>query len=545
MIPADSFVLFLILFSTLGVAFHYTRHKPTYALNILLAGLAVCSIIHFTNYGKLHWVNKSEDPQYIEATGTKDKRLLFHWHEIYHYYLGAKYYPELGHYGLYEAVLLADNQSYNPKITISHMRDLSHATQAITIKEGLERADNKWRPRFSDERWIEFYNDVAYLKSISNPSWFNLGMFDAGFNAPPTWNVIGYPLANFIPITKAEEWVNYAPTWDQAEFLPLIDVLLILIGAGAIFWAFGYMGLILFVVIFGTSYISGVGWTMGSFLRHMWFFGLVMGICMLAKKKYTAAGCFLAFATCMRIFPAVFLFAAFLALAIQYAQQKKKDPKPLIQFFIGAASVGLGLLLISIIAFGFDAWKEFIENIGIHKDLYFVWHIGYKRIIVWEDWVPGQNFWWHEGLERFRGWNARLQSNWDLQKAFQIPLTLFILTAAGWAMRHMRPAEGTLLFGGLALFFYALPANYYYVYMCIIPAVLFERIKDWRSNAILASMFLMWWLLPFYDRYTNDDLTYNYWICSTIFVFFLVWLALRLAHKNSMLAKYISKNLEG
>ena len=279
----NTVVVFLVILSACAAALHSLRFKPSPYINALLGVLALFSVWFYTEYGHFHWVKKT-DPTFMEANhGSSDKRTYFHWHEIYHYYLGAKYYPELNNYGLYEAVALADHESGNQYIQVPRVRDLSNKLQSITYTEALERARTIYKPRFTEARWKEFSDDLAYMKSIAPRDWLDLGMYDAGFNPTPAWCVIGTPLANLLPITPPS--TSLPATWDKAELLPLIDVVLLLIALGFIWHTFGTIPLLLFVITFGTSFVASERWIAGSFLRYPWLVTLIIGICMMRKER--------------------------------------------------------------------------------------------------------------------------------------------------------------------------------------------------------------------------------------------------------------------
>src|SRR6185503_12171230 len=76
---------------------------------------------------------------------------------------------------------------------------------------------------------------------------------------------------------------------------------------GAVGWAFGaettLLAVIHFCLIFGATF----GWTGGAFLRFVWFLGVVIGFCCLARGWHALAGGLFAVAAVLRIFPAFFM----------------------------------------------------------------------------------------------------------------------------------------------------------------------------------------------------------------------------------------------
>ena len=311
-----------IVFSMAFLLVHWQGRGASNSQKVYAIAMIAFSLFLYVDFGKLHTVSKQHDPAYQYETGKQEKKLLLHWHETYHYYMGSKYFPELGYHGLYEATLLADYELFEdfdlieqniPFVSLTHVRDLTDVMETVPVAEALERAKQRYRPRFTNARWELFKKDWLTLKKLSNTSQQNHALFDAGFNPPPSWAVIGSTVSNLIPISK--DWFDYPATLDQIEILAYFDVLLFGFASIFLFRAFGLGGLAAFWVIFSTSALSAYGWNTGSYFRFLWLFGLILGICQLKQREYFWAGLWLTFAACMRGFPAVFLVGAFIYLA--------------------------------------------------------------------------------------------------------------------------------------------------------------------------------------------------------------------------------------
>jgi hypothetical protein len=527
----QTITVLLLLIASLAVLLHLMRGPSSLALRGLLIALSLTALFVYTDYGRFQWIKNT--PGVASATGEESKRALFHWHEIYHYYLGSKYYRELRNSGLYDAVALADSESPVPVIAVARIRDILDPMHSISIEQARERAQLYYRPNFTPSRWRDFKDDLEYMKSIAAADWLDLALFDAGFNPPPTWNVIGTPLANLLPLSYA--WADYPLGWTQAEFLPLLDVALFLISCAFIYRAFALEGLSIFLIIFGTSSIPGFTWISGSFLRYIFVLGIVLGICFLKMHRYFWSGIFLGLATSVIVFPAVFAIGAFLMLLLRCVRERTLENKSrLLGYSAGLALITVILVGASLVQFGVPYWQLFFQRILAHSDTYFVWHIGYRRIAVWDDWVPRQDFWWADGLKRFRLWNEALRARWHSGWFIHYPLIAGLLGLAVFAMRRLRLEEGTLLFGGLALFLLMIPANYYYVYAALIPVALYTKDEgDWRDAALFAGFFLLWGIVYLIPRFETDGLTGNYFVCWAVFVYFLFWLAVRVFYREA------------
>ncbi len=497
----------------------YLLYYKRNALITVLGGLLLLSAITFYS-GHGRWFNIwPKDEVYKEQRGDRPLRAYLHWHEVYHYYLGGKYFPELGYNGLYEAVLLADQKSSNPQYGQPELRSLRKPTEPISVDEGLRRAREEFRPKFSDARWTKFTNDVGTLKSLADRGWMDTALYDAGYNPPPSWAVFGYTVANFLPIDQAHAFFDGRPSWYQIEFLPLFDLLMLLTILVLIFRAFGMEAFALFLFLFCTSYVASKMWISGSFFRYTWLFGLMAGICMLKEKRYFLAGIFMGLSAIDRIFPIVFAAGAIIPLLYDY----KRNIKPL-QQYIGGGVIAVAVLFIASVAmFGLESWAAFFTKINLHKNLFFVHHIGYRKVALFDDLVPHQNFWWGDGLRNFAIWNARLNANWAAVKWAHLPFFALMLICAGFAARRIKPEESALLFGGLMLFFFAIPANYYYIYFPMVAVVIAASEKNHLRTILITTFFALWAFLHSVRNLSNDDLIQNYYVCIGFLVFFVIW----------------------
>src|SRR5581483_4982033 len=148
---------------------------------------------------------------------------------------------------------------------------------------------------------------------------------------------------------------------------------------------------------FGASFVASYGWNGGAFLRYTWVTAVVFGLTYAKRERWLLAGVFFGCAACDRIFPAAFGVGAAIPLAVR-AVQSTSARRDLGRFAIGAGGTVLGLVLVSTLFFGAASWGTFFSRILAHGDVYYVMHIGLKKVITFRDWVPQQNFHAHAGL---------------------------------------------------------------------------------------------------------------------------------------------------
>src|SRR5215470_11635152 len=111
----------------------------------LLAGLGLVSFCAWFNFFHFH---------FDEFT---------HVWDIYHYYVGAKYFPELGYTRLYECTVIAEAERYGPaalagrRITNLVTNELEPAASAVADPE-------RCTSHFSAERWQDFKSDIRFFR---------------------------------------------------------------------------------------------------------------------------------------------------------------------------------------------------------------------------------------------------------------------------------------------------------------------------------------------------------------------------------------------
>jgi hypothetical protein len=426
-----------------------TRKKTRRWGTVLLFVCAVLALYSWTRFGSRHtiWVDapgvEPSDPHRQKV----EQHLNFHYSEFFHYYLGAKYFRETGYEGLYDCTALADNEiavedHVRPRIG-GWVRDLDDILRDKTYVSALSHCRDEVKPRFSAERWADFEHDVRELRRLAGDDIWPGLVYDAGFNPPPSWAVVGSAAANAIPIR-----FRGTPTFLLATGLDVALLLLCFLGLRK---AFGSGVAAMAAVFFGASFIASYGWNGGAFLRYTWLTTVVLGLCALRQGRWVLAGALFAASTCDRVFPAGFAVGALLPVAWG-ALRSADDRRKLKRFGVGfGATVGV-LVVLSLVFFGTESWKVFFLRIGRHGDVYFVMHIGLKKVLTWRDWVANKNFHGHPGLQAFRDWNLQLRATWASMRPIAIPIQLAAVGGAAYAGIRRRPYESSLLLGIVAMF---------------------------------------------------------------------------------------------
>jgi hypothetical protein len=283
-----------------------------------------------------------------------DARLL-HRHDLFHYYLGAKYPRELAYTRIYACTALAQSELGQGKEvrarTIRVLADDSVAAGAAV----LAAAGSECRPHFSAPRWTEFVRDVRLLReNTPRETWDDIQL-DHGFNATPAWLLAGHPLASL-----------HAPTPGFLLWLTRIDVVLVLATGVAVGWAFRLRTLAVFAVFLGCQAPGAREWLGGSFLRFDWTFAAVLGVAALAKRRPALAGAALATAAALRLFPAVLLLGPLLAIVARALRERRLQSSA--RRLLAATTFTLAAeVAVATVAYGPSTWRDFAAHIRVHE----------------------------------------------------------------------------------------------------------------------------------------------------------------------------------
>ena len=241
---------------------------------------------------------------------------FIHTHEWTHYYLGSKYFPELGYERLYECLSLADvEHGLRRRVELRKITNLR--TNVLETTHDVLANPQRCRSHFSPPRWQAFKRDVDFFRARMAPRYWDAVHLDHGYNATPVWTTAGAFLASLAPASNT-----------QLHLLALLDPLYLLGTIAVIWWAFGWRVLSVALLVFATNFPSRFYWTGGSFLRWDWLFYLVAAIACLKRGRPALGGAALAYATLLRVFP-LFLFAGpALALGWQLWQRHRPGRAP-------------------------------------------------------------------------------------------------------------------------------------------------------------------------------------------------------------------------
>lgn len=398
------------------------------------------------------------------------ERSLPHVHDwdAYHYFVGAKYFDELGYTHLYTCSVAAGPDAWRAE------RGAGPVVRNLLTNrlESPRPADLRaCRTRFSASRWAAFQADIAWFRGRI-PNWNDV-FLDWGFNATPVWIAFGQALIGDRPASSG-----------VIAWRTLVDVPLLALGFASVAWAFGWRVLCVVLVFWGTNLPADYGWTGGSLLRHPWFALLLSGIALLRREHAFLGGAALGTATALRIFPgAVFGGLALLGLL---RLVDRSNPHALTRSLrIGAGALAaLAVLALSAAPStqGFSTWLSFASNSAVDT-VPSANNIGLKGILAHREhdkWamvkgMPSSVSRW----ERGRSEALASREGWRIAG---IAAGIVLLGAAAIRHREEDWVAATLSIGAVPIAFHL--ASYYHA--CIVVFALLAGRQPWIGVGLCA-----------------------------------------------------------
>lgn len=290
-------------------------------------------------------------------------RPAIHLHELVHYYLGTKYYRELGHDRLYEAIVLADYEDDRPGFSAGNrIRDL-RTNRVDRVRRDVVRDGERVRGAFEDERWQAFRHDVALLRTSypSREAWHRSSILqDHGYNGSPLTTLLLGTLAN----------QPFVSSLTFLEIIRSLDVALLALVVGLVARRLGLEPALAFAALWLANPLNDYGFVGGSYLRYNFAWALILAWLALDRGRAGTAGIWLGIAAHLRLFPAVFAVGLLLHDLLRPGSDERRaalrESRPL---YLGLAASGA--LLVAVTAFtpappGENVWAGFRDRIGVH-----------------------------------------------------------------------------------------------------------------------------------------------------------------------------------
>jgi hypothetical protein len=298
-----------------------------------------------------------------------------HIWEHYHYYIGAKYAPELRYSRLYECTAVADiEDGFRARVKKRHMRDLA-VTNELGPSDAIIANPALCKDHFTPERWKAFREDIRFFRGRFSYDRWDESQTDHGYNGTPVWGILGRIVANTGQLD-----------WNKIRIVAWIDSGLLVLMWVVTWWAFGWRSMCVALLWWGLDFPARFYWNGGSMLRYDWLFWLVVGICLLRKRYHFAAGMALTYTTLLRIFPGFVIAALMLkALARMVRLRRFVISRGHLRFAMGCI-LALAILIpaSSWAGGGLDSWQQFAQNSRKHLHTALTNNMGLKTALGYD-----------------------------------------------------------------------------------------------------------------------------------------------------------------
>jgi hypothetical protein len=445
---------------------------------------------------------------------------LWHRHEQYHYYFGAKYFHEMGYDGLYKCTVVAEDELGKVSRTVDDrkytidmsaearakdrkIRDLSGDNLLIPATYAVEHPE-ECKARFSDARWAQFKRDVEFFRfSCATEKDYWQGMQkDHGYNPPPVWTATGYLVASL-----------HDASLGFMQFLAAIDEVYLIAMFVGLFWAFGWRVFAVAAILWGCQASAANSWTIGAFLRLDWLFWFVMAGCFARKRFFKLAGAAMVYAALLRIFPGLAVIGWLVVAGAYLVKHRRMRPEH-VQALIGGTLAAIVLVGGSVALVGRDSYKQFYSRIELHDKIPLTNHMGLRVLVGHrlECLVPG--FPGCEGKasgrmkyvkddsarDPFEKWGAMRNERYAKYKplAYAFLLASFALFVA--VVRRIKSLWLAQALGQIWIILLSQLTSYYYAFVIIAaPATRVRRdLEVWLFGFAALTQFI-WLSFGYYD----------------------------------------------
>jgi hypothetical protein len=298
-----------------------------------------------------------------------------HIWEHYHYYVGAKYGPELRYARLYECTAAADlADGLRTQVKKRQMRDLAVANKLGTT-EHIVTDPTLCTRHFSPERWNEFRKDIRFFRGRFSSARWDESQTDHGYNGTPVWAIAGRLITDVGELN-----------WEKIERIAIVDSALLVMMWLVSLWAFGWRATCVALLWWGFNFPARFYWNGGSFLRYDWLVFLVVGICLMKKRFHFGAGVALTYATLLRIFPG-FVVAALVLKALARIVRHRRLIVSRAHLLFAAGCITAGAVLIPASSWatgGRGAWPQFVKNSEKHLKTALTNNMGLKTALGYD-----------------------------------------------------------------------------------------------------------------------------------------------------------------
>ena len=404
-------------------------------------------------------------------------------HDLYHYFLGAKYYGEVGYNEYYGCHLRADQERRRPKYRArDRVRDLRDY-RLRRVAEVRREADCSG---FSEERWEEFRHDLDYLDRFSQ----RRVITDHGYNGTPFHALLA---SNFAELFEVDTRGLVLATF--------VDIMAVCLLFAVLVWGFGWPVTALFALFLFAN--IGDFYFHVSFSRYWWLLTLGSGLACLERQRYGAAAVLMVLSAMLNVFPLLFFAGLGVKMLFQLVRERRLEGKykTFVTWAAGATVICAALSLTH--DRPVERYQTFFSNMSRHSGLLTSTRTGFRYNFMYRGEVIED--------DPHSSWSSKREDLVALYPVY-IPLVGMILLLGALIALRLDDLRATVLSGFLLFFMLFSTVIYYYALASVLVLLWIRDLERRRGLVMLALLFAtmglvhIGWELSEYRRFLNTAL---------------------------------------
>lgn len=324
------------------------RRRPRIALGVFLV---VFGMFAWTRFGRFH-----ED-------------LIIHPWDAFHYFVGAKYFRELGYTQLYNC--LAEHEREAGRMgPILHERVRNLEDNVMHVGSWFLTKAGSCKAHFTPARKRAFDADLDAFRPLFParlPFWRMV--IDHGYNGTPFETAYLTLLTYFTPASRPILFVFIT-----------IDALALFGAFWMMWWGFGPRVAAMSALVAGLAAPWNYLWTGGCLTRCIWVFFLCAGVALVARRREALGASSLTISGLLRLFPGLFVGAMGLFVIIRAVRDRVLTAarrKVLVVIF---ATLVAGIVAGGLAA-GFGSYRAFYHDMQSQTHIALTNHVGLEEMI--------------------------------------------------------------------------------------------------------------------------------------------------------------------
>jgi hypothetical protein len=381
-----------------------------------------------------------------------------HTWDAFHYFMGSKYFPEVGYFDLYRCGAAAEREAGRSAETDrAPIRDVED--NRIYPGDWARTPAGSCRATFAPDRWRAFKADLEGFRRLFEERAISDAFSDHGFNATPV-NVAWLRLFTRDVVVSQRNLV----------WLAQVDSVALAGAVAAIVWGFGAVPGVVAALALGIGGFWSYHWVGGTIGRHCWLFCCALGLALLARNRPFAGGAALTLAGLLRIFPFVFVGAVGLFTIVNAWKLRRLDAAG--RRFLAGVTVTLALGTTAAgAAVGPGAFGSFARVFERHAQSPAANHLGLSTLLSWTAGESTTTLAAPELTNPFERWQKHQLRRRSEQRplwalAVAVSLSVIVLSASrGATAAECAALSGLLLYSALPM------TSYDYTWLVVLVAL--------------------------------------------------------------------------